>query len=368
MQSPSYWIVKGNPGYPNDEGEERDGNILEFFSTEKVSTWLTYRRIPDEFKKGDRIFFWSSRVLKAIVALGVVERPRIGEHEFSIRHLPKAFPQSGQVNIGELKKSFSELLSPEEMDTASYLKSGAVATIYRVSQKQARIIVGLLAAKNPGNSFLKSWSTAFSQTEDEVIRESKPSTPPTRLEPRGAVIKTPARPSPIEALAAAPEPRAQPMVFISYSWDDPAHKKWVRELATQLRRDGVNVKLDQWELAPGDDLPAFMEGAVRESHFVLIICTPTYKTKADSRKGGVGFEETIMTGELYSHAPRRKFIPILRGHDWLASSPSWLRGSYRIDLRGTPYSIEEYQDLINTLHGQREAAPPIGEPPAPVRY
>ena len=31
-----------------------------------------------------------------------------------------------------------------------------------------------------------------------------------------------------------------PTVFISYSWDDDAHKEWVRQFATQLRADGVD--------------------------------------------------------------------------------------------------------------------------------
>jgi hypothetical protein len=37
-----------------------------------------------------------------------------------------------------------------------------------------------------------------------------------------------------------------PTVFISYSWDDEAHKGWVRQLATQLRHDGVDTRLDHW--------------------------------------------------------------------------------------------------------------------------
>ena len=57
--------------------------------------------------------------------------------------------------------------------------------------------------------------------------------------------------------------------FISYSWDSEAHKLWVRELATRLRTSGVDITLDQWHLAPGDQLPQFMESAVRDSDFVL---------------------------------------------------------------------------------------------------
>lgn len=56
-------------------------------------------------------------------------------------------------------------------------------------------------------------------------------------------------------------------VFISYSWDDDSHKEWVRNLATRLRKDGVDVTLDQWHIVPGDQIPSFMEQAVRESNY-----------------------------------------------------------------------------------------------------
>jgi len=68
-----------------------------------------------------------------------------------------------------------------------------------------------------------------------------------------------------------------PKVFISYSWDDEEHKAWVRDLATRLRCDGIDVTLDQWHAVPGDQLPAFMERAVYDNAFVLLICTPAYK-------------------------------------------------------------------------------------------
>lgn len=81
-----------------------------------------------------------------------------------------------------------------------------------------------------------------------------------------------------------------PNAFVSYSWDDEAHKTWVRDLSTRLRGDGVNVTLDQWATAPGDQLPQFMESAVRENDYVLIVCMPLYKEKSDKRLGGVGYE------------------------------------------------------------------------------
>lgn len=73
-----------------------------------------------------------------------------------------------------------------------------------------------------------------------------------------------------------------PTAFVSYSWDDPDHKKWVKLLATKLRENGIESILDQWHTVPGDQLPQFMETAIRENDFVLIVCTPTYKIKSDS--------------------------------------------------------------------------------------
>lgn len=106
--------------------------------------------------------------------------------------------------------------------------------------------------------------------------------------------------------------RGAPKVFVSYSLEDDRHREWVRDFASRLRSDGVDAELDQWMLAPGDQLPEFMERAVRENDFVLIVCTPRYKERADGRIGGVGYEGDIMTAEVLSKREQRKFIPVLR--------------------------------------------------------
>ena len=152
-------------------------------------------------------------------------------------------------------------------------------------------------------------------------------------------------------------------VFISYSHDNKEHKEWVRKLATRLRSDGIDVILDRWELVPGDQLPSFMEKSVNESGCVLVICTPNYKVKSNKRQGGVGYEGDIMTSEILSDKNHRKFIPILKGKSREESIPTWLVGKFCIDLSGEPYSQEEYQDLLETLLGTREKAPPLGTPP-----
>lgn len=165
------------------------------------------------------------------------------------------------------------------------------------------------------------------------------------------------------SMSKTPEPLQPCKAFISYSWDDDDHKAWTKDFATRLRQHGVDVTLDQWALIPGDQLPKFMETAIRENSYVVIVCTPNYKLKSDQRKGGVGYEGDIMTAEVRSDRNDRKFIPVLREGSWDTAMPSWLKGKYSINLSGSPYSEEQYNDLITTLHNYREQAPPIGKPP-----
>jgi hypothetical protein len=127
------------------------------------------------------------------------------------------------------------------------------------------------------------------------------------------------------------------------------------------------VSIDRWATVPGDQLPAFMERAVRENQFVVIVCTPRYKRRSDAREGGVGYEGDIMTAEVLTSQNNRKFIPVLRGGTWQQAAPSWLAGKYYINLSGDPYSERDYEDLVRTLLGVREAAPPIGKPLATIR-
>lgn len=171
----------------------------------------------------------------------------------------------------------------------------------------------------------------------------------------------PEEPQPFLRSFRQDNPDASKCVFISYAWEDEDHKQWVKMLATRLRGAGINVTLDTWHTAPGDQLPHFMEKAIRDNEFILIVCTPTYKMKSDQRLGGVGYEGDIMTGEAVNSQNKRKFIPVLRKGEWQTALPSWMGGKYGIDLRDEPYSEVHYNDLRETLCKTREEAPPIGQ-------
>ena len=148
-----------------------------------------------------------------------------------------------------------------------------------------------------------------------------------------------------------------PKVFISYAWETEDHRAWVKSLADKLLSDGIEAILDQYDVSPGDRLPQFMEQSVSAADYVLIVCTPTYKKKADGRMGGVGYEGHIISNELYSKSNERKFIPLLKEGDPEESMPSFLAGKLAIDLRGG-LDAAGYDDLCATLfHLKRK--PPV---------
>jgi hypothetical protein len=106
-----------------------------------------------------------------------------------------------------------------------------------------------------------------------------------------------------------------------------------------------------------------MEVQIRDSLFVLLVCTPTYKSKSENRTGVVGYEGALITAEVYAKANHRKFIPLLRKGEWNTAAASWLLGKNYLDFRGDPYPEAGYQSLLQTLHARVPGAPPIGARP-----
>lgn len=154
-----------------------------------------------------------------------------------------------------------------------------------------------------------------------------------------------------------------PTVFISYSWEDDEHKKWVKELADSLLSAGIDATVDQYDLSLGDRLPQFMEQSISKVDYVLIICTPTYKSKSDLRKGGVGYEGHIISGELLTKGNERKFIPVIRKGNTSTALPDFLSGKYGIDLTDGKQYENNYEDLITTIYGAKKK-PKVGRRPS----
>lgn len=142
-----------------------------------------------------------------------------------------------------------------------------------------------------------------------------------------------------------------PSAFISYAQESAEHSRWVEDLATRLTIDGIDVRLDIWDVALGERFTDFMDGAVRDNTFVLCICTPAYTDRLRTGRGGVGYEGDLMRAEQEVLANHKKFIPVLRrGTD--AELVDWMRDKRYVDLSGDPFSNEQYDLLLNGLYGR----------------
>lgn len=161
-----------------------------------------------------------------------------------------------------------------------------------------------------------------------------------------------------------PEDQKAPKIFVSYSHDTPAHKKWVGELASKLVEKGIDVILDQWDLAPGDDIPKFMENSVGISDRVLIICTELYVRKADEGEGGVGYEAMIVTGELVRNLGTSKFIPVIGQTGDNTFLPKSLSTRFYVNLSDGQVFDEQFDLLLRELHKVPVLRkPPLGKNP-----
>lgn len=159
-----------------------------------------------------------------------------------------------------------------------------------------------------------------------------------------------------------------PRVFISYSHDSEEHKRWVLQLATDLREWGVDAILDQWDLRLGEDLPSFMTRGISDATRVILVCTEEYVGKANEGSGGVGYESLIITAEIYKDTGTTKFLPVVRQDGAEARLPRFVEGRFYVDFSdGASYS-DRLEALVREIHGTPSSPkPPLGVNPFEVQ-
>jgi len=158
-----------------------------------------------------------------------------------------------------------------------------------------------------------------------------------------------------------------PQVFISYSWTSKEYQQKVIDLASRMRHDGVDVKLDVWDLKTGQDKYKYMEQCVSNPEIdrVLILSDRIYAEKADGRIGGVGDETTIISAKVYGDAEQQKFIPVVMERDENGKEylPAYLEPRMYRDLSGENYE-DEYKKLLRLIFEAPEnRKPELGEKP-----
>jgi hypothetical protein len=95
-----------------------------------------------------------------------------------------------------------------------------------------------------------------------------------------------------------------------------------------------------------------MEQKIKSSGHVLVICTPNYAEKSNTRRGGVGYEQQIISGRIAAGIPRRKFIPIVRAGPLTSEKggaiPTHFDGIYALDMR-KGISAKSLESLLRTI-------------------
>ena len=152
-------------------------------------------------------------------------------------------------------------------------------------------------------------------------------------------------------------------VFISYSHDSCAHEDRVLALADRLREGGIDAVLDQYDTAPPDGWPMWMDREIQKADFVVLVCTDTYRRRVEGRdepaKGrGVLWEARLVYNHLYqTDTAVQRFVPVLMDDADPSCIPWPIRGltHYLID------NADGYQAFYRHLTGQsRQERPTLG--------
>jgi hypothetical protein len=159
-----------------------------------------------------------------------------------------------------------------------------------------------------------------------------------------------------------------PKVFVSYCWTTKNHEQWVIDLLTRLREDGVDIKLDKWDLKEGNDAIKFMESMVNDPEInkVIIICDKEYARKANERKGGVGTETQIISSEIYQKADQNKFVAIIPEKDENGKPflPTYYKSRIYIDLSESENYEMNYELLLRWIYNKPlHTKPTLGKKP-----
>lgn len=156
----------------------------------------------------------------------------------------------------------------------------------------------------------------------------------------------------VQQVKAVESKEENPSAFFSYSWDNEPHKHWVLKLAADLIKSGIKVLVDEWDLSNyKNDINVFMESGIRECNYVIMVCTPNYAQKANNREGGVGTENTIITGEYYDEKTGEKYIPIVKDYstNFKESLPTYLKTKYAIDFKDDSKYKQKFDELLRRI-------------------
>ena len=102
----------------------------------------------------------------------------------------------------------------------------------------------------------------------------------------------------------------------------------------------------------GKLLPNFMDTSILKSQRVICVMTPNYKKKTDNLIGGVGYEYSIISSEIFTNdINSSKFIPLFRNGTDADAIPTILKGRKYVDMRDDSKFEDKFlNELLRDIH------------------
>lgn len=121
-------------------------------------------------------------------------------------------------------------------------------------------------------------------------------------------------------------------------------------------------------LGAGAECHAVHGNQYARAEFVIVVCTPNYARRSNARKGGVGYEQQIISGYMARGLKKKRFVPILRSGTLNPgrnnAMPTHLSGIFAVDLRRAEGSKDEFENLIRAIFAEPRYRPPaLGHAP-----
>jgi hypothetical protein len=108
-----------------------------------------------------------------------------------------------------------------------------------------------------------------------------------------------------------------------------------------------------------------METALKESDKVLIIFSENYQIKTMGRRGGVGYEYSILNAEICKNiTDNKKYIPILRSGTKETSIPPFLQQLISLYIQDDSKYDEQIKEIVHCIFNKPLISKPkIGSRP-----
>ncbi|MCF6147597.1 MAG: toll/interleukin-1 receptor domain-containing protein [Candidatus Kuenenia sp.] len=139
-----------------------------------------------------------------------------------------------------------------------------------------------------------------------------------------------------------------PKVFLSYSHSD---KEFAVKLAEDLRKQGIDIWIDKWEIQPGDSIiqKIFLQGLADTDFFLILLSSESIRSK--------WVAEELNAAIVKKMEGITRIIPVIKER---CDVPLPLRTLLWVDL-SSDYD-EGIRTLVKTMHGVSEK-PPLGKIP-----